>query len=160
MHLKQFNLRRSLSFRLKQVFWLLISWLFFTTFFPWPSYLKVLILRIFGARIGSGVILRPNIYVKIPWNLFIGSDVWIGYGVHIDNDELVSIGGSTCVSQYSKIFTGSHDFSSDNFEYNGAQVMIGEGCWIAACCIILPGVEIQKATFLKAGSITKKGKLS
>lgn len=160
MQLNQFKLHRPLFSRLKQGVWLIISFLFFTTFFPWPSEIKVIILRVFGAQIGRGVIIRPNVYIKLPWNLSIESDVWIGYGVHLDNDELITIGGGSCLSQYTRIFTGSHDFRSTGFDFVGEQVKIGSRCWIAACCVVLPGVVIENENFYKAGTIIKKGELN
>jgi putative colanic acid biosynthesis acetyltransferase WcaF len=157
MQLDQFKLHRPLFMRLMQGLWLIISFLFFTTFFPWPSRIKAIILRVFGAQVGHGLIIRPNVYIKLPWNLSIGSDVWIGYGVHLDNDELITIGESSCLSQHTKIFTGSHDFKSEGFDFVSQQVKIGSGCWIAACCVVLPGVVIKDGNFCKAGTIIKKG---
>lgn len=138
-----------------QLLWLLLSFVFFTTYFPWPSSLKRLILIAFGAKVGSGFVLRPNVFIKLPWKLEIGQDVWIGYGVFIDNDEFVSIADSVCISQHTKIFTGSHDFSDETFAYIGAPVRINKGSWIAACVVIAPGAEIPANSFIKLSETVK-----
>jgi putative colanic acid biosynthesis acetyltransferase WcaF len=49
------------------------------------SNLKVLILRLFGAKIGQGVRIKPGVRVKFPWRLTVGNHVWIGEDAWIDN---------------------------------------------------------------------------
>src|ERR1041384_7230466 len=41
------------------------------------SALRVGVLRLFGAKIGRGVRIKPGIRVKFPWRLQIGNDCWI-----------------------------------------------------------------------------------
>ena len=41
-----------------RVLWVVVSGLFFQTWFPWPSGLKVRLLQVFGARIGSGTVIK------------------------------------------------------------------------------------------------------
>jgi putative colanic acid biosynthesis acetyltransferase WcaF len=50
-----------------------------------PYSLKRWILRRFGARIGTGVLIKPNVHIKYPWHLEIGDNAWIGERSWIDN---------------------------------------------------------------------------
>src|ERR1035438_2047727 len=55
------------------------------------SFVRACVLRIFGASIAPGVVLRPGIRVKYPWLLYVGANSWIGEDVWIDNLAQVRI---------------------------------------------------------------------
>ena len=59
-------------------------------------------MRLFGASVGKGVIINPRVNIKYPWKLVIGSNVWIGEKVWIDNLADVTIGDNVCLSQVPK----------------------------------------------------------
>jgi len=79
--------------------------LFFKTLLPFPSGMKVKLLRLFGADVDQGVVIKPNVNIKYPWFLKIGSDVWIGEGVWIGAKAIVCP-GVTCKS-HSVLAVGS-----------------------------------------------------
>ncbi len=58
------------------------------------SGLKCSILRLFGAKIGKKVVIKPGVNVKYPWFLEIGDFSWIGEDVWIDNLGKVKIGAN------------------------------------------------------------------
>jgi len=95
--------------KLKRFLWYFVNVLFFKTSIPYPSILKVFILKYFGAKIGKNVVIKPNVNIKYPWFLEIGDNVWLGEGVWIDNLTDVKIGNNVCVSQDAYILTGSHN---------------------------------------------------
>src|SRR5215207_1275261 len=66
-------------------------------------------LCMFGARIGANVLLRPRLRVKFPWDPQGGDNCWLGEGVRIHNQGLVTIEDNAIVSQEAFITTGSHD---------------------------------------------------
>ena len=72
--------------------WYFVNMLFFKTLFPFSSIFKARLLNIFGAKIGKGVIIKPNVNIKYPWHLEIGDYCWIGEGVWIDNLALIKLG--------------------------------------------------------------------
>ncbi|MBS1503846.1 MAG: colanic acid biosynthesis acetyltransferase WcaF, partial [Bacteroidetes bacterium] len=69
---------------LKRVLWYYTNIFFFkSSLFPFYG-LKVFLLRVFGARLGKKVEIKPCVNIKYPWNLTIGDHVWIGENVWID----------------------------------------------------------------------------
>ena len=87
--------------------WFVCNGLFFKT--PFHFYgVKVFLLRLFGAQIGSNVVIKPHVNIKFPWRLTIGDNVWIGEQVWIDNLDIVNIGNNVCISQGSVLF--AHNF--------------------------------------------------
>ena len=82
-----------------------------------PSRAKAHILRLFGARVGRGVVIKPRVDIKSPWFLTLGDHVWLGERVWIDNHTEVTLGSNVCVSQGAYIFTGNHDWSNPAFPF-------------------------------------------
>jgi putative colanic acid biosynthesis acetyltransferase WcaF len=122
---------------------------------PWvPSYgLKRWLLRVFGASIGAGVIVKPRVRVKYPWKLTIGRDSWIGEDVWIDNVDTVSIGTDCCVSQGAYLCTGNHDWTDPRFGLVARPIIIGDAVWLGAKTLVGPGVVIGEGAVLCAGSV-------
>jgi putative colanic acid biosynthesis acetyltransferase WcaF len=139
--------------RWKEGLWILVRGLFLQNPFPWPSKLRVALLRAFGATIGKGVIVRANVNVSFPWRLTIGDHVWIGEDVGILSLAQVTIESNVCISQRAYICTGSHDFRREDFKLKVAPITIRAGSWVAAAAFIAPGVEIGSGAIVSAGSV-------
>jgi putative colanic acid biosynthesis acetyltransferase WcaF len=61
--------------RLKEAAWWAARALFFQTSFPWPSALRVALLRLFGATVGEGVVIRCQVHITFPWRFSAGDHV-------------------------------------------------------------------------------------
>jgi putative colanic acid biosynthesis acetyltransferase WcaF len=138
------------------ILWFLINNLFFNSFLTFNS-LKIKILKIFGAKIGNNLIIKNYVKIKFPWKLVIRDNVWIGEEVWIDNISNVIIESNCCISQGVYICTASHNFKRETFDLITEDIIIGESSWIGAKSIILLGAKVPKNSFVKAGSIFKKG---
>jgi len=140
----------------KEALWWLCRSLVFAPWFPIPSSLKVAVLRLFGAKIGRGVVIRSRVNISFPWKLELGDHVWIGDEVLILSLDRVSVGSSTCISQRAFLCTGSHDFSRETFDLVTAPIAIGEGCWIGAQAFVGPGVSFGSGSRCLAGAVVVK----
>ena len=145
---------KSLYNNTKSHLWYIVNNLILNSFFPFSS-IKVFILRLFGAKIGNNVIIKPYVKVKYPWNLKIGDNSWIGEEVWIDNLEEVLIDENCCISQGVYLCTGSHNFESEKFDLIREKILIKRSSWIGAKAVICPGVTIEECSFIKAGEIVK-----
>jgi len=121
-----------------------------------PSQLRVWILRLFGAEIGSGVFIRQHVRIHWPWKLTIGNDVWIGVDAWLLNLEPIVLGSDVCISQSAFLCTGSHSRSSPTFEFDNAPIRVGNGVWIAARATILRGVEIGDGALIGATALVAR----
>lgn len=143
--------------------WMLIKPIVFMHSFPFPSRLKVLILCLFGAKVGRGVVIRSRVNISMPWKVQIRDNVWIGDDVCILSLALVTIGANSCVSQRAFLCTGSHDFDKESFDLIVKPISIGESCWVGAQSFVGPGVNMGASSrclaVLLLLAIQKQGRL-
>ncbi|MEH3141608.1 MAG: putative colanic acid biosynthesis acetyltransferase [Mycobacterium kyogaense] len=134
-----------------QVLWLIVR----DVLMKWwcPSGLRIKVLRIFGARIGTGVLIRHQVKIHWPWKLDVGDHSWIGEEVWILNLEHVTIGSNTCISQGVLVCTGSHDRRSPTFEFDNAPIVIGDSVWVAARATVLRGTRIGNGATIGASVV-------
>lgn len=137
----------------KRAIWYLTNICFFLCpFFPFPS-AKTRILRLFGAKVGRGVNIKPSVNIKYPWNLEIGDYVWIGENVWIDSLGEVFIGDNACISQGALILSGNHNYKSSAFDLIVEKIIIEEGAWIGAKSVVTQGVTCGSHSILSVGSV-------
>lgn len=141
---------------LKRAIWYFINVLFFINPLNPISRLKIFLLRIFGAKIGKGVVIKPGVNIKHPWFLSIGNYVWIGENVWIDNLAPVIIGSNVSISQGALLLTGSHNYKNVAFDLLVKSIYIEEGAWIGAKSIVCPGVTCHSHSILTVGSVATK----
>jgi len=139
--------------RLKEAAWVFIKCIFFQNPWPWPSGLRVSLLRLFGAKVGEGVVIRASVNITFPWRLTVGGHVWIGEEVTILSLADVTIESNVCISQRAYLCTGSHDFRSNTFDLKTNPIIIRSGCWIAAQALVGMGVEVGAGSVVSAGSV-------
>ncbi len=142
--------------RLKRWAWYFINVWFINCGWMPNSRLKVFLLRMFGAKIGKGVNIKPNVNIKYPWNLTIGDYAWIGEGVWIDNLAAVNIGNNAVLSQGAMLLCGNHNYRKTTFDLIIGEISIEEGAWVGAKATVCPGVSMKSHSVLSVGSIATK----
>jgi putative colanic acid biosynthesis acetyltransferase WcaF len=136
-----------------QVIWYFVSLLVFeSAWFPIYGW-KINLLRLFGAKIGYGLVVKTKVYIKYPWMLEVGNNVWIGEGARIDNLAKVKIGSDVCISQNAFLLTGNHDYRSDTFDLIIGSITIEDEVWVGASVVVCPNTILSKGTVLSVGSI-------
>jgi putative colanic acid biosynthesis acetyltransferase WcaF len=117
-----------------------------------PARFRPGVLRLFGARVGTGVLIRHRVRVLWPWKLEIGADSWVGEDVWLLNLEPIVIGADVCVSQGAFLCTGNHDVYDPRMAYRNRPIHVGDGAWIAARAFIAPGQEVPAGSFVPVGA--------
>ncbi|TAH23721.1 MAG: colanic acid biosynthesis acetyltransferase WcaF [Cytophagales bacterium] len=138
---------------LKRLLWYIINSCIFNSYFFPINFLKTFLLKLFGAKIGKGVVIKPAVNIKYPWFLEIGNYTWIGEKVWIDNLIFVKIGSNCCLSQGCMLLTGNHDFKKTTFDLIVKPITIENGVWLGAKSIVCPGVICHENSVLTVGSI-------
>lgn len=120
------------------------------------SSVKGMVLRLFGARIGKGVYIKPGLKVKFPWYLSVGDHCWLGEDVWVDNLAEVTIGSHVCVSQGAYFCTGNHDWKTQNMKLFRRPLTIKDGSWIGAKAVLCPGVVVGPEAIVTVGSVVTR----
>ena len=140
----------------KRTLWYYINSLVFKSpLFPFYG-LKNYLLRLFGAKIGKEVEIKPCVNIKYPWQLTIGNEVWIGENVWIDSLVPVTIGNNVCISQGAILLTGSHNYKKTTFDLITGSIILEDGVWIGAGAIVNCGITAYSHAMLASGSVATK----
>lgn len=143
------------GFLVRTIWYFVNAWVFKSYLFPFYA-MKTYLLRVFGATVGDGLVIKPNVNIKYPWHLYIGENVWIGEDVWIDNLRKVDIGSNVCLSQGSFVLTGNHNYSLSTFDLIVKEVTLENGVWVGAKSIICPGIVCKTHSVLSVGSVATK----
>jgi putative colanic acid biosynthesis acetyltransferase WcaF len=139
----------------KQLLWYFVNIVFFKNPFNIFSFIKVFLLKMFGARIGEGVVIKPAINIKYPWKLQMGNHCWIGEEVWIDNLSDVIIGNNVTLSQGALLLTGSHDHTREAFNFISFPIILEDGVWIGAKAVVFGGVSCKSHSILGINSVAE-----
>ena len=138
---------------LKRMVWYYVNIIIFkSSLLPFNS-LKVFLLKVFGAIVSTGVVIKPNVNIKYPWFLEIGDYSWVGEGVWIDNLAKVTIGKNVCISQGAFILCGNHNYKKSTFDLMVKEIILEDGVWIGSKAIVCQGVTCHTHSVLGVGSV-------
>ena len=140
----------------KMTLWYFTNAFFFLNpLFPFRSP-KPALLRLFGARVGKGVVVHPGVNIKYPWKLTIGDHVWIGQRAWLDNIDQLIIRDHVVISQGAMIIQGSHNYKKVDYPTLSGPVVLEEGSWVGAGAMVMLGVTLKSHSVLAAGSVATK----
>jgi maltose O-acetyltransferase len=116
-----------------------------------------------GFRVGPGTRLDgcPRITGQsgLETKLSIGSNVTIGDQCVLDLSEQITIGDNVTLSPGTMILTSTHEMAGSQHRAGNiitSPVTIGNGAWLGARCIILPGANIGEGAVVDAGAVVNK----
>jgi putative colanic acid biosynthesis acetyltransferase WcaF len=138
---------------IKRTLWYFVNVLFFINPLNPVNGFKIALLRLFGAKVGNGVIIKPGVNIKYPWNLQIGNNTWIGENAWIDNLAPVSIGNNCCISQGAMLLCGNHNYRKSTFDLIVKPITMEDGSWVGAKAVVTPGVRLHSHAILTVMSV-------
>lgn len=146
----------SLNNRLKRLVWNFVYLLLFRLS-PRPCHRwRVLLLRLFGARVGLHCHVYSGVKIWAPWNLMLGDNVGIADGVILYSMDRIEIGDYSVISQGSHLCGGTHDYNSENFQLLAKPIVIGKRVWVCAEVFIHPGITVPDGVVIGARSVVNK----
>lgn len=110
------------------------------------------LLRLFGARIGRGVIIRSSATITYPWKVTIGDWSWVGDEVVLYSLGSIVLKENVVVSQRSYLCTGSHDYRVPTFDIWSAPIVVEREAWLGTDVYVAPGVSIGRGAVVAARS--------
>ncbi|MXV17440.1 putative colanic acid biosynthesis acetyltransferase [Hufsiella ginkgonis] len=146
----------SLRNRLGRIAWQVTAFLL-VRFSPRPLHgWRSFVLRCFGAKVGRGVHVYPNVKIWAPWNLQLDDECGIADGAILYSQALITVGKRAIISQGSNICTGTHDYTLKGHPLIAKPIVIGDEAWIASESFIHPGIIIGNGCVIGARSVVTK----
>lgn len=142
--------------KLVVIAWYFANRIFLNSYYLPISSLKVFVLKLFGAKIGKNVNIKPKVNIKYPWKLTIGDYTWIGEHVWIDNLDDVRIGKNCCLSQGAMLLCGNHNHTKSTFNLITKPIVLEDGSWVGAQAVVCPGVTLKTNAILTVSSVATK----
>lgn len=108
-----------------------------------------------GCVFGSGIVVQGHEFIHIGNNCRINDHVILQSGA----GSVLLIGDNVTLSFGARIMTGQytlHPTGHNRDHHSYRSVSIGEGVWIGANAIVLPGVSIGAGSIVGAGSVVTK----
>ena len=142
-----------LQHRTVRLMWRFVYVLFYRTsprsFHEWRSFL----LRLFGAKLGSGCHFYPSGRVWAPWNLVCGDCCALADGAEIYNPSVIYLDSHCIISQQAYVCGATHDYNNPDFPMISYSMRLGAYSWICARASISPGVNVGEGAVLGLGSV-------
>ena len=125
---------------------------------PFSNRLRPALLRSIGYKVGRQTSISPPSYLH-GGDAEIGSGCFINLGAYFDLSGKVTIGDQVHFGHHVTIVTSEHAVGGPERRcgpISAMPVVIGDGAWIGANALILPGVTIGKGAVVAAGAVVSK----
>lgn len=160
LDLKNYKNRHSFNSKVARALWNVV-WLFL--FRPTPDrglgvfvLWRIVLLRLFGAKIGRHCAVRSSAKIWQPWNLEMGDWVAISEDCDIYSADKIRIGDRSTISKGAFLCCASHDVTNPIMELTYAPITVGHDAWVASRAIVLPGVSVGDGAVVAAGAVVTK----
>lgn len=114
------------------------------------------LLRLFGARVGTGVNIYANAIIAMPWHLEVGPWAAIGEHAIIYNLGQITIGERATISQYAHLCAGTHDYLDPTMPLLKLPIVIGAQAWICAEAFVGPSVTVGEGAVVGARAVVTR----
>ena len=122
--------------------------------------LKRSMLRWAGAKVGRNVRVCSSVMIVGAGELEIGDNTWIGHRCLISASSSVRIGKNVDIAPNVFIGNGTHGITPDRDRIADVEcsrdVEVGDGCWLCAGSMVLPGVSLGAKCVVAAGSVVTR----
>ncbi len=127
----------------------------------WVGHIPFHIVRNFfyqlaGIRMGKNSTFHMWATFNDPRQISIGEGTIVGDHAILDGREKITIGNHVDIASSVMIYSGKHDYESEDFAPVFAPVVIEDYVFIGPRVIIQPGVTVGKGAIVAAGAVVTK----
>lgn len=119
--------------------------------------IRRVLLRWSGIRIGRSVVASRCSFGSP--RVSIGEDTFVNTGVFFDGSGQITVGSNVHLAMEVMLLTGGHELG-DEHRRGGAvttgEIVIGDGVWVGARAVVLPGVTIGRGSVVGAGAVVTR----
>jgi maltose O-acetyltransferase len=128
-----------------------------------------LLASLLGA-VGDGVWIEPPFFCDYGVHVTIGPETFLNVNCVLLDSAEIHIGANTMLGPGVQLLTAFHPLRADErviaqasraagaapYRTRAAPIRIGDGCWIGAGALVMPGVTIGDGVTIGAGSIVTR----
>lgn len=157
LDLASYQNRHSRKSKIMRAVWNIVWLLFFrTTPRGFLNGWRILLLRLFGAKIGKHCVVHPSCKVWQPWKLSTGDYVALSESVNCYSVDKITIGHSVTISQEVFLCCASHDITSPIMELTFRPIRIQSQAWVSARAFVGPGVTVGEGAVVGACAVVTR----
>ncbi|WP_081304961.1 acyltransferase [Micrococcus luteus] len=123
-----------------------------------PNRVRPVLLSRLGLRVAGTAWFSAGVRVLDPENLTVGEGAFLNREVYIDNGP-VTLGRNVYMGPRSMVITAKHSLGGPDLRAGDGgpePVAVGDGTWIGAGAIILPGLTVGPGCIVAAGAVVTK----
>ena len=123
----------------------------------WPGQFRRQIYQAYGMEIETPGI-SPGCFFGSP-RVSIGAGTTVNYRCFFDSFATIRIGRSCAIGMEVLFCTSTHELGPPEKRAGrptGTRITVGDGCWIGARAVILPGVTIENGCLIAGGAVVTK----
>ncbi len=134
-----------------------LTWLIFCAWTPkFLNPWRILVLKVFGAKIYGLPFVHSSAKIRIPWHLILHHRACVGENVQIYSLAEIEICAHATIAQEAYLCTGTHDFNTQSFQLVTKKIRIGENSFVGVRALILPGVSVSRNAIIGAQAVLTK----
>jgi len=122
-----------------------------------PSKLRLRALRLMGVTAARGEI-RAGVVIAGP-NLILGNGVFVNAGTSLLNQGGIVLEDNVAIAPEALLITSGHEIGSARRRQGKLirePISVGEGTWIGARAVVMPGVTIGPGCVIAAGALVTR----
>ena len=127
---------------------------------PVSNRIKRRILILHGAQVGAGPKFGRGLWIDGHAKLMLGNEVFFNFGCMLQSTGGIRIGHRVLVGPGVTILSANHDIRKGVCVRKSQAILrpviIEDDVWLAARCIITPGVTIGKGAIVAAGAVVTR----
>ena len=111
------------------------------------------------AALGDGSEVLSPLRCDYGYNVTVGARTFINYGAVMLDVTPIVIGDDVQIATNVQLITATHPVDPDERRSgweSGAPITIGDGAWLGAGAIVLPGVSVGAEAVVGAGAVVTK----
>jgi acetyltransferase-like isoleucine patch superfamily enzyme len=155
--LRQYHLRDLLYLELESYLgWICRSWPSWLGYIP-----RALLCKLFFRRLAGFCFIQPNVFITHSWNIVCGRGLVVNSNTYIHGLGGVVFGDDVLIGPNVVISSGEHQYRGGRMPIKlqpitPKQITIGDGVWIGANAVIMPGITLASGTIVGAGAVVTK----
>jgi putative colanic acid biosynthesis acetyltransferase WcaF len=119
---------------------------------PW----RLLVLRMFGARLSGTPFVHSRARIPLPWNLTMRHRACLGDGATAYTLGPIELREGATIAQEAYLCTGTHDFAQESLPLQTARIVVGAHAFVGARAFVLPGVTIGEGAVVGAAAVVTR----